>query len=54
MLNFKLETERDCKDMLFLLNRAANTLEPKNWPAWLLPLTQKLEQIVSKNSDTPA
>ena len=35
-------TREDARQMLYLLNRALNTLEPKYWPEWANDLTNKL------------
>lgn len=31
--------------LLWLLNRAVNTLEPKDWPTWLDGVLKRLEQF---------
>ena len=42
---FHLETPRELDELLFLLNRAVNTLPPHEWPAWLPEWFERLERM---------
>lgn len=43
---FHLSMSRvEADKLLWLLNRAVNTLEPKDWPTWLDGVLQRLEQF---------
>lgn len=35
----------DVFDMLMLMNRATNTLEPKEWPSWAAEFITRLEEF---------
>lgn len=44
-INIKL-TKAETVEMLKLLNRSLNTLEPKDWPSWTDDLLKYLEDFV--------
>lgn len=41
---------KGAREALFLLNRALNTLEPRDWPEWAQPLINRLERIVDEQA----
>lgn len=40
-------TLRDAQELLDILNRAANTLEPVRQPRWLLPTADRLQKTIN-------
>jgi hypothetical protein len=38
-------TRGEASELLAMMNRALNTLEPKDWPSWMDGLLNRLEQF---------